>query len=120
MTAFKLLTNVNDYQNILGENELTVINFGASWCGPCKLLSPQLEELGKQKSFDNVNFGKIMIDNELFEEIVETLKITSVPTTIIYYGNTEIYRFVGASGAVDNIKKELTKKLMKIDTEDSF
>ena len=61
-----------------------------------------------------------MIDDESFEDLVSDLKITSVPTTIIYYENTEIHRCVGASGAIDNIKKELTKKIMEIDTSDDF
>jgi thioredoxin 1 len=120
MSSFQILKTENEFEQLLQENKLSVINFGASWCSPCKILFPQLEQLSKQASFNNVNFGKIMIDDESFEELVGDLKITSVPTTLIYYGKSEIYRCVGATGAVDNIKKELMKKLMEIDTSDNF
>lgn len=118
------LTKEDEFKKLIQDNTtnngLLVVNFGASWCGPCKILAPQLEQLAQQASFKDVPFAKLMIDDEEFDEIVEDSNIGKVPTTIIYQGKTEIHRYVGASGAIDDIKKVLAQKLMESDQSEDF
>lgn len=114
------LTKIEEFEKLLANNNLLVVNFGASWCGPCKVLAPQLEELAGQTSFQSVPFAKLMIDDEEFEELVEDSNVAKVPTTIVYQGKTEIHRYTGAEGAINDLKKVLAQKLMESSGSDDF
>ncbi|MEE1142566.1 MAG: thioredoxin [Bacteroidales bacterium] len=59
----------------------TIVDFYASWCGPCKKLSPIMEKLSK-KYEDKVNFYKIDIDKS--SDLANTLKIKGIPTLIFF------------------------------------
>ena len=56
--------------------------FTASWCGPCKKITPSIEEISN-KLKDKINFYKISIDDDSNEEICEKCQIKSVPTFIL-------------------------------------
>jgi thioredoxin 1 len=83
-------------------NELTqagsgkqIVVFSASWCGPCKMLTPVLDTLSKE--YTNVTFSKIDIEEE--QELTISLGIKGVPT-VMFFDNGEIkYKHVGASSA---------------------
>ncbi len=76
-------------------NELTknkaIVDFYATWCGPCKMLSPIFEELSNEIS--NVDFIKVDVDKH--EDLCKEYKVMSIPTLIIFENNKEIKRFVG-------------------------
>lgn len=59
----------------------TIVDFYASWCGPCKILSPIMEKLSK-KYEDKVNFYKIDVDES--SDLANTLKIKGIPTLIFF------------------------------------
>ena len=59
----------------------TIVDFYASWCGPCKKLSPIMEKLSK-KYEDKVNFYKIDVDES--SDLANTLKIKGIPTLIFF------------------------------------
>jgi len=59
-------------------NNITVVDFYATWCGPCRMLSPILEEIS------NENVEVIKIDIDKFEELTRSFGIMSVPTLQIY------------------------------------
>jgi thioredoxin len=59
----------------------TIVDFYASWCGPCKMLSPIMEKLSK-KYEDKVNFYKIDVDES--SDLANTLKIKGIPTLIFF------------------------------------
>ena len=59
-------------------NNITVVDFYATWCGPCRMLSPVLEEIS------NENIEVIKIDIDKFEELTRSFGIMSVPTLQIY------------------------------------
>jgi thioredoxin 1 len=69
-----------------------LVDFSAEWCGPCKMLSPILEELAEELK-DSVNIVKIDIDQE--QNLASTFEITSVPTLILFKDGKEIYRTQG-------------------------
>ena len=58
-----------------------IVDFYASWCGPCKMLSPIMEKLSK-KYEDKVNFYKIDVDES--SDLANTLKIKGIPTLIFF------------------------------------
>ncbi len=62
-----------------------VVDFFATWCGPCKLLGPIIEELAKEE--ENVKFIKVDVDQ--FEDLARAYGIMSVPT-VIYFRDGEV------------------------------
>ena len=69
-----------------------VLRFTASWCGPCKIVAPILEELS-QKHSDKAQFQTIDVDSD--PEMAKKYNVSSVPTVIIEENGVENMRFVG-------------------------
>ena len=70
--------------------EKTVVDFYATWCGPCKMLGPVFEELSKEV---DINFVKVDIDNH--EDLCREYKVMSVPTLILFEDGKEVRRNIG-------------------------
>lgn len=100
----KILNNSQFYNKLRTSDKLVVMDFFATWCGPCKMLTPIFESLSKEMS-DKVDFAKLDIDRSL--EIAQQYKIVSVPTTIIFKNGREVQRIVGF------IPKEQLKSTIK-------
>lgn len=77
-----------DFNELIKEK--TVVDFYATWCGPCKMLGPIFEEVSKNSS---IKFVKIDIDNH--EELCREYKVMSVPTLILFENGKEIRRNIG-------------------------
>lgn len=88
----KVLNNSQFYNKIRTSDKLVVMDFFATWCGPCKMLTPIFESLSKEMS-DSVDFAKVDIDRSL--EVAQEYKIVSVPTMIIFKNGKEVQRIVG-------------------------
>lgn len=88
----KLINNSQFYNKIRTSEKLVVMDFFATWCGPCKMLSPIFEDLSREMS-DKVDFAKFDIDRSL--EIAQEYRIVSVPTMIIFKNGKEVQRIVG-------------------------
>ena len=88
----KILNNSQFYNKLRTSDKLVVMDFFATWCGPCKMLTPIFESLSKEMS-DKVDFAKLDIYRSL--EIAKQYKIVSVPTTIIFKNGREVQRIVG-------------------------
>jgi len=69
---------------------LKLLDFYANWCGPCRMMSPIIEELSEERSFE---IQKIDIDKN--EELVREFGIMSVPTLVLLKDNREIDRHSG-------------------------
>ena len=69
-----------------------VIDFWATWCGPCKLMNPILDEV--EKEYSDLTITRIDIDSD--KEMVEKYNIQSVPTYIILKNDKEVDRIIGA------------------------
>ena len=69
-----------------------VIDFWATWCGPCKLMNPILDEVEKENP--DLTITRIDIDSD--KDMVEQYKIQSVPTYIILKDGKEVDRIIGA------------------------
>lgn len=87
-----------DFNEII-KKDLTVVDFFATWCGPCKMLSPIIEELSTK--IDDVKFVKVDVDKH--DEIARTYGIMSVPTIIFFRDGKEVRRHVGFTSE-DKIK----------------
>jgi thioredoxin 1 len=83
---------------------IVVIDFWAEWCGPCRMLSPILEDLSNEMT--NVQFKKINVDENPI--IAGSLGITAIPTVIIYKDGRPVERIVGLLPR-EHIKKIIQK-----------
>jgi len=70
---------------------LTVVDFWASWCGPCRLLSPIVEELAGEMT--DVNFAKVNVDDE--PDLANRYNINAIPTLVILKGGAQVAQSVG-------------------------
>jgi thioredoxin 1 len=99
-------TDENFADTALAEEQVTVVDFWAEWCGPCRLVSPLIEELAQEYEGKAV-IGKVNVDHN--PEVAMKYGIRSIPT-ILYLKNGEIAdKQVGATS-----KKVLEDKLKAI------
>ncbi len=84
-------------QRVLNAEHPVVVDFYADWCGPCKMLSPILEQLEKEN--DDVEFFKINIDEN--PDIAEQYEVMSIPNVGLFKGGKLIDRSVGFKPAAD-------------------
>ena len=73
------------------ETGVCVVDFFATWCGPCKMLAPVFEELSGE--MDNVNFFKVDVDQAL--DIARKYAITTVPTMMIFKDGEVVDKMIG-------------------------
>ena len=82
--------------NEVTKSGVTLVDFFAEWCGPCRTLTPVLEEIAKELS-GKVKIGKLDIDKS--PVIAKEHHVTSVPTIILFRDGQEINRLVGLRDA---------------------
>ena len=78
------------------ETGLTLVDFFADWCGPCRMLAPVFEEVSDELH-EAVTFGKLDIDKN--SGAATKYQVTSVPTLILFKDGEEVYRKVGLADA---------------------
>ena len=77
-------------------NKLVVIDFTASWCRPCQMISPLLDEMSVDKSFhDKVIFIKVDVDE--FPDIAKSYNVASMPTFLFIKNKQILYKISGAN-----------------------
>ncbi|MCI9607726.1 MAG: thioredoxin [Muribaculaceae bacterium] len=81
-----------DFNEIIKESKPTLVDFFATWCGPCKLQGPILEEV-KNKLGDAVNILKVDVDQN--PELSQQFSIRSVPTLILFKDGEAVWRGYG-------------------------
>ena len=81
-----------EVKSLISEGEKVLVDFWATWCGPCKTLIPRLESLSN--NFPNVHFVKVNVEEN--RDFAMELGIRNVPTVIIYDGENIVSKEVGA------------------------
>ena len=84
-----------------------LIDFWAAWCGPCRMLTPTIEELAEEFS-GSVKIGKVNVDD--CPDIAGNYRISSIPVLLVIKDGTEIDRLQGLTGK-DQIKGVLNNAL---------
>ena len=95
--------NAEEYAEIINSSSSVVIDFHATWCGPCKVLSPILEELNDE--IEGVEFVKLDVDQH--PQIAGQNQVMGVPTVVILKDGEVKDRFVGVQPK-EVIKEKIT------------
>ncbi len=103
-----ILTVKNFDKEVIKSNEVILVDFWAPWCGPCRMLSPVIEELAQEWSGKGVKIGKVNVDEE--PALASQYGIMSIPTLIFFKNGKAINQTVGAQ-AKEKIETELKKYL---------
>jgi len=85
------LTNDNFKEAVLEETKPVLVDFWATWCGPCKMQAPVLEELAAER--DDFVIGKVNVDDE--SDLANAFQIDMIPTLIVFKGGVAVSSAVG-------------------------
>jgi len=89
--AVKEMTSEN-FQTLVSGDKPVLVDFFATWCGPCKMLSPLIEQLAEEKSGE-ITVCKVDINQQ--EALADKFGVESVPTLILFKNGQEAKRVVG-------------------------
>lgn len=87
-------TDTNFETTVLKNDKLSVIDFWAEWCGPCRMVGPTLEQLA-QSLEGKVKVSKLNVDQN--QEIAMKYNIQSIPSLVLFKNGNEVARIVGLS-----------------------
>ena len=86
-----MIVTDNSFDSTLSENDLVLIDFWAEWCGPCRMLSPILDEISKESG---LLVGKLNIDEN--PNKTSEYSISSIPSMVLFKSGLPVKTIVGA------------------------
>jgi thioredoxin 1 len=98
---------MSNFDTIINSDKPVLVDFFATWCGPCKTLSPILREV-KDSLGDNVSIIKIDVDKN--QQISSQYQVRGVPTMILFQNGKQLWRQSGVLSKEEIIKIILEKK----------
>ena len=98
------INNKAEFEQLINENNNVVIDFYATWCGPCKMLAPIIEQVANEVSHVKI----VKVDVDVASDLAELFGITSIPT-VVYIKNQKLelreLGFKPKAAILDNINK---------------
>ena len=97
MSAMTITKN-NFQEEVLQSSVPVLLDFWASWCGPCRMLSPIVDELAEELG-GKVKVGKVNVDDE--QALAEQFRIMTIPTLMLFKGGQQVAASVGVKSKAD-------------------
>ena len=85
------ITKNNFEQEVVQAKQTVLLDFWAAWCGPCRMLSPVVDQIAEE--LDNVQVGKINVDEE--QELARQFGVMSIPTLVVMKDGKSVDTAVG-------------------------
>ena len=96
---------MESFEELIASETPVLVDFYATWCGPCRTMHPILEELKKEKG-ESLRIAKIDVDKH--DELASRLRIQSIPTLMLYQRGNLLWRQSGAL-TLANLKEVIGK-----------
>ena len=90
--SVQTITNENFDEIVLKSDKPVLVDFWAEWCGPCRMVSPLVDEIAEER--DDIVVGKINVDEQ--GELAVRFGVMSIPTLLVFKGGEIAQKAVGA------------------------
>ncbi|HIU66182.1 MAG TPA: thioredoxin [Candidatus Caccomorpha excrementavium] len=90
--AVKTITSENFEQEVLKAEKTVLIDFWAEWCGPCRMLSPVVDQVAEEMG-DQIIVGKVNVDEQ--PALAQKFNIMSIPTLLVFKNGSVVQTSVG-------------------------
>ena len=90
MSVLKI--NKNNFEEVKYSGKVVLLDFYADWCGPCRMVSPIVDEIAEER--DDIVVGKINVDEE--EELASAFGVFSIPTLVVMKNGEVVEQSAGA------------------------
>ena len=86
------ITKENFEEQVLHSEKPVLLDFWASWCGPCRMVSPTIDEIAGER--DDIKLGKVNVDEQ--PELAGAFQVMSIPTLVVIKDGKIVNRAMGA------------------------
>jgi thioredoxin 1 len=102
----------DNFEDVISANDMVLVDFWASWCGPCQYFAPVFEKAAEQHP--DIVFGKV--DTEVEQQLAAAFGISSIPTLMVFRDQVLLYSQPGALPAP--ALAELIARVKEVDMDD--
>ena len=102
------IKNSREFEKLWTESQALVCDFSASWCGPCQMMAPIIDELAEELPTDKVKIGKMNVDEN--SQTPGKYGVMSIPTFLLFKNGQVVEQFIGGL-TKEALKEKILKRL---------